>query len=112
MNTIEGRRNRRDKTENRLIWLTDANPLFHPRKERRACVATRQALVELLRLSSDRQLNGLIIGTLRCDGRIDLIATGDAYSYPGVAGGVASRLVSVTNHLFEHPLDVLSWDDS
>ena len=47
----------------------------------------------------------MVAGTLRCDGRVDLIATGDAYTFPAEASGVASRLMSVANHLFDHPLD-------
>lgn len=111
MNVIDGKFDRRNDAYQRILWLTDNAPLFHPRNDRRICAATRRVLIDLLRLADQRQLNGLVVGTLRRDGRVDLIAAGDAFSYPAEAGGVAGRLLSVTNHLFDHPLDAPCADD-
>lgn len=86
------------------MWLRDC-ALYHPRRDRRLCVDSRRAAIDLYHAALAGEVAGVLMGVMRRDGCVDLVLAGDCYTYQVGASGLAMRLVSVTTHLFNHPLD-------
>lgn len=108
---LRGREERRQKREQKLIWVTEPYGLTGLadvlQRERRAETDTLRAL-HLLAIEVQRcRVDGLVAAVMRRDGRIDLVASGLAYDNPIIASGSASRLVAMLDSWAGDPGDLL-----